>query len=42
MAKKILIVDDEFYITKSLSFMFNKEGYECLAVSNGQAAIEKI
>lgn len=42
MAKKILIVDDEYYITRSLSFLFQKEGYHCRVAYDGQAAIEQI
>ena len=42
MGKKILIVDDEYFITRSLSFMFKKEGYECRMVHDGQAALDQI
>ena len=42
MRKKILVVDDEFYITRSLSFMLKKEGYECQVAYDGQAALEQV
>lgn len=42
MNKKILVVDDEFCITRSLSFMFKKEGYECDTVHDGEAALDLI
>lgn len=42
MSKKILVADDEYYITRSLSFMFQKEGYECMVAHDGQAAIDQI
>ena len=42
MGKKILIVDDEYFITRSLSFMFKKEDYECRMVHDGQAALDQI
>ena len=42
MSRKILIVDDEFCITRSLSFMFKKEGYVCETVHDGQGALDRI
>lgn len=42
MTRKILVVDDEFFITRSLSFMFKKEGYVCEIAHDGQEALEKI
>jgi DNA-binding response OmpR family regulator len=42
MSKKILVVDDEHFITRSLSFMFQKEGYECYVANNGETAMEQI
>ncbi|MBW1758862.1 MAG: response regulator [Deltaproteobacteria bacterium] len=42
MVKKILIVDDEFFITRALFFMFKKEGYRCQMAHEGQGAIEQI
>jgi len=42
MGKKILIVDDEFYITRSLSFLFGKEGDECRTAQDGETALELV
>jgi DNA-binding response OmpR family regulator len=42
LGKKILVVDDEFYITRSLSFLFKKEGYEVNVAGNGEAALTEI
>lgn len=42
MIRKILVVDDEFYITRSLSFMLKKEGYESQVAYDGQAALEQV
>lgn len=42
MAKKILVIDDEAMITKSLQKLLKKEGYESTVVSNGVEALEKI
>lgn len=42
IAKKILIVDDEFFITRALSFILEKEGYTCHMAHEGQDAIEQI
>ncbi len=39
---RILIVDDELSIRKSLSILLGKEGYRIDEVSNGKEAIEKI
>jgi len=40
--KKILIVDDEPFILKSLSFVLTKEGFQIDTATNGLEAIEKI
>ena len=37
----ILIVDDEPYIQRSLSFVFRKEGFNVETASNGEEAIRK-
>lgn len=37
----ILIVDDEPYIQRSLSFVLKKEGYEVETASNGKEGLEK-
>jgi CheY-like chemotaxis protein len=42
MAKKILVIDDEAMITKSLQKLLKKQGYEATIVSNGKEALEKV
>lgn len=42
MGNKILVVDDEYYITRSLSFLFKKEGYEVNVAGDGEAALTEI
>lgn len=42
MAKKILVVDDEELITKSLSKLLSAEGYNTTIVRSGKEAIEKV
>jgi DNA-binding response OmpR family regulator len=37
----ILVVDDEPYIQRSLSFVFRKEGFEVEVASNGEEGMEK-
>ncbi|MEK7314439.1 MAG: response regulator [Deltaproteobacteria bacterium] len=37
----ILIVDDEPYIQRSLSFILRKEGFEVEVASNGEEGLEK-
>ena len=39
MAKKILVIDDEELIIKSLSKLLEKNGYEVFIAKNGQDAI---
>jgi two-component system alkaline phosphatase synthesis response regulator PhoP len=39
MAKKILVIDDEELIIKSLSKLLEKNGYEVFITKNGQDAI---
>jgi len=41
-SKKILIVDDEPFILKSLSFVLTKEGFQIETANNGLEAMEKI
>lgn len=41
MAKKILVIDDEGIVTKSLQKLLKKEGYEVVAANSGKEAIEK-
>ena len=40
--RKILIVDDEPFILKSLSFVLSKEGFRIETANNGLEAMEKI
>ena len=42
MAKKILVIDDEELITKSLLKLLSTEGYNVSVVRNGKDAIEKV
>ncbi|MCM8796111.1 MAG: response regulator [Candidatus Omnitrophica bacterium] len=42
MARKILIVDDEAIITKSLQKLLKKEGYDITISQSGADAIEKV
>ncbi|MDI6786463.1 MAG: response regulator [bacterium] len=39
--KKILIVDDEPYVVRSLMFVLKKEGYKTIGAYNGEEAIQK-
>ena len=40
--KKVLVVDDEHFISRSLSFMLKKEGYDCLTAGDGVEAMEVV
>lgn len=40
-SKKILIVDDEPYVVRSLMFVLKKEGYKTIGAYNGEEAIQK-
>ncbi len=42
MAKRILVIDDEELIIKSLSILLEKDGYEVFVAKNGQDAIVMI
>ncbi|MCM8796055.1 MAG: response regulator [Candidatus Omnitrophica bacterium] len=42
MTKKILVVEDEELITKSLLKLLDAEGYNVTVVKNGRDAIEKV
>lgn len=42
MGKKILVIDDEELITKSLLKLLKKEGYDIAISQSGQQAIEKV
>ncbi len=39
---KIMIVDDEFYISRSLAFMLEKEGFDCTTATDGEEALELV
>ena len=39
--KKVLIVDDEPNLTRSIAFILRKEGYDIEVASNGEEAMEK-
>lgn len=40
--RRIVVVDDEYFISRSLSFIFEKEGYKCFVASDGEMALEVI
>jgi DNA-binding response OmpR family regulator len=40
--KRILVVDDEPHLLRSLSFILSKSGYEVVTASNGEEALEKL
>ena len=42
MAKKILIVEDEKLITKSLARLLDKKGYDTVIANTGEEAIQKV
>lgn len=42
MPKKILVIDDEELITRSLLRLLDKEGYNTTVVRSGKEALEKI
>jgi len=42
MAKKILVIDDEELITKTLLKLLSNEGYEATVVKSGKEAMEKV
>ena len=37
---KIVVADDEYVISRCVSFMLKKEGHDCRAVADGVAALE--
>ena len=41
-SKKILIVEDEFDILKLIEFNLKKEGFDVIAVSDGESAIKEV
>jgi DNA-binding response OmpR family regulator len=42
MAKSVLIVDDESYIVKSLSFVMKNAGFETCSAGDGEEALQKL
>jgi DNA-binding response OmpR family regulator len=40
--KKVLVVDDEPFILRSLTFVLRKEGFEVFEATNGEEALERI
>ena len=40
--KKILVVDDEPHVVKTLTFVLQKEGYEVATAVNGEEALNKV
>jgi DNA-binding response OmpR family regulator len=40
--KKILVVDDEPHVIRSLTFVLTKEGYDVASAANGEDALVKI
>lgn len=40
--KKILVVDDEPYIIRSLTFVLKKEGYDVSSATNGEEALARV
>ena len=42
MAKTVLIVDDESYIVKSLSFVMKNAGFDTGSASDGEEALKKV
>ena len=40
--KKILVVDDEPHVIRTLTFVLTKEGYEVSSAGNGEEAIAKV
>lgn len=42
MVPKILVVDDEPYILRSLTFLMEKQGYKTITATNGEEALSKI
>lgn len=40
--KKILVVDDEPYVVRSLTFVLKKEGYDVSSATDGEEAMTKV
>jgi CheY-like chemotaxis protein len=41
-SKRILVVDDEPHLIRSLTFILDKEGYEVLMAGDGEEALKKV
>ena len=41
-ARPILLIDDEPYILRSLSYLLSREGYTVATASNGQEGLERV
>lgn len=39
---KVVVADDEYVISRCISFMLKKEGYDCRAVFDGEAALAAV
>lgn len=39
---KILVIDDDRFIVKTLSFLLKREGYKCVSVLDGEKAMDMI
>ena len=40
--KKILVVDDEPHVVRTLTFVLQKEGYQVATATNGEEALDKV
>jgi len=40
--KRILVVDDEPHVVRTLTFVLEKEGYQVLTAGNGEDAINQV
>ncbi len=41
-SRKIVVVDDEYFILRSLSLIFEREGYACSIAGDGEMALKLI
>ncbi len=42
MNRKILVVDDEYHITRCLTHLLRQAGYDCLWANDGQEALRQL
>jgi DNA-binding response OmpR family regulator len=40
--KKVLVVDDEPHVVRTLTFVLKKEGYEVFSATNGEEAVNQV